>query len=182
MLFFAEYIRVSVNKILIIANMSSPPRTPNTTIALDSPPGSPQRCSTPDFPPAPSAPRKERVEKKKIGNIRKLVLPNTSASEEEEEIEETRRVTTELRRQYPNVREKYLQYSVGYVELYDRETLHQLRKWYNPQSQPRNDEEWEYVFGVLHAVEEQLRMLQCTCRECSNLFDGVSDEDLFNYM
>lgn len=59
------------------------------------------------------------------------------------------------------VDDKYLQYTLDYVcNSKNVNELHQLAKWYDPMSQPRNHVEWIYIYGILNAVKERLKELK----------------------
>ena len=83
------------------------------------------------------------------------------------------------------VREKYLQYDVPYVEALgedDLPHLHQLGRWYFPNSCPRTQEEWDYVEGVRNAVYKRLLQLKCNCSDCQYRLELVPDEELLDYL
>ena len=81
------------------------------------------------------------------------------------------------------VRPKFLQYSKeGVLKMNDIDYLHRIRRWYSPQSQPRNWYEWHYITEVRKAAEERLRRLHCLCSSCEVLWEHISDEELFDYL
>ena len=160
-------------------NNMSAPTTPNSVYASkEEVYSSPLAHSTPDMVKAPDAPKVDRRRSCTELKIRKLILPSDSDEEEEDEM-----TNEEQQGAMEYVREKYRQYSETYVQqCTDIGELHQLLKWYNPQSCPRNDIEWNYIFGVLRAVKERLRHFKCLCSECELLLEEVDDEQLLNYL
>ena len=168
--------------------------TPNTKLALITPEA--MLTST----EAPGAPVKEKVARKyQLDNIPKLVLPESSLGwgptddEEEDDMEEVKRGAERMRRRdaeaweeerRTGVREKFSQYDPEYVlQLDSIAAVHQIKKWYEPASQPRTAEEWTYVAEVREAAVERLKQLNCFCDECCwQHWDDMPSDELLDYL
>ena len=103
---------------------------------------------------------------------------------EAKRLQEERERSRWLAERRTGVREKYLQYDPEYVmQLSSIPQLHQIKKWYEPASQPRTLEEWAYVDEVREAAVERLKQLNCFCDMCNiNHWDDMSTDDLLHYM
>ena len=109
------------------------------------------------------------TQRRKVGEEEQV-----ESGEEEEQVEEGGASPP-----WCGIREKYLQYDVPYVQSLgedDLSHLHQLRRWYFPDSCPRTQEEWDYVEGVRRAVNKRLLQLRCNCFDCKCLLDLVLDD------
>ena len=124
--------------------------------------------SASSMPTCPPAPKKATVEKqRRLDDIPKLELPDLAEQEELEMI---------------YVRWKYQLYNQEDVKTEtDINLLHDMRRWYSPSSQTRNEVEWNYIYGVLFAAEERLRQLKCNCSGNENLWDNMTSEELLSY-
>ena len=140
--------------------------TPNSKMNLEVSP-----ATTKSTPKVPNAPKKQGMKTNfRLDSIPKLILPEEDASSEEE---------IDLLQ----VRDKYQRYSKSTVmQINDIDELHNVRRWYFPNSQPRNDSEWKYIYEVQMAAEERLRQLNCFCDQCDHLWDDIDTEKLLDYL
>lgn len=139
--------------------MSSPPKTPLSTLAI----GSPVASSTPKQLSPPNAPRKSNLYKLvRQYHVRKLEFPE----EDEEEWDEEDTYLYLINRY---VRSKYRAHTVKDVTssgLEHLDYLHFLRRGYEPRSVPINDIEAAYLEEIFAATKKRLEELGCMCETC----------------
>ena len=101
-----------------------------------------------------------------LATIPKLNLPSDEEDEEKNAVEDDKNAVEEDTF-YEYIRPKYLQYD---AKMMEDETnlafLHNIRRWYEPASQPRTQVEWEYIDTVRDAAIKRLQELKCECYNC----------------
>lgn len=110
--------------------------------------------NVPSISNPPNAPKKKKptlaFRREVVDRIPKLLLP-------EKEEATPNRPYWQILSESGYVREKYLRYTPEDIAEIDSVNLiKQIRRWYNPASQPRNDFESDYLRLILEAVDEHI--------------------------
>ena len=164
----------------------------NFTLKFDLPEGSseyvPFSCPTSDEgtpPPSPPCAKRQRVDLDEEEEEFEASGEDEASGEEASGDEASGEEEGGASAPWSGVREKYLQYDVAYVQALGAEDLphlHQLGRWYFPNSCPRTEEEWDYIAAVRNAVQKRLLQLHCTCNDCTFLWETLPFEELLEYI